>query len=266
MNFIVNIKNNLDFYIRQKMRFTRKGFCPEHESKGKLFDANKAKEFAIQKEKEYLEKYNLHNLKNDSSKRNYLENLYIIELLEKYIDVNNSKNSIKILDIGSRNWFYATGQHNFFKYKNWEKEIFLTGIELDAFRVYSSFYSRYDSAMYNIRNLENTRYIAGDFLEHFEKYDYMCCFFPFVIQEPLIHWGLPLKHFKPADIFEHAYKHLNNDGKMLILNQGEEEYLVQQTILKELGIVFEPRGEFESVFLEQEHKIFVLSIKKQGIC
>ncbi|MFA6990008.1 MAG: hypothetical protein WC197_08065 [Candidatus Gastranaerophilaceae bacterium] len=260
------MKNILDFYIRQKMRFTRKGFCPENESKEHLFDDSKIKDIAVQKEQEYLEKYNLQTLKNNSTTRNYLENLYVIELLEKFIDIDNSKNSIKIVDIGSRNWFYATGQYNFFKYKNREKEIFLTGIELDAFRVYSSFYSRYDSALYNIRNLENTRYIAGDFLEHVEKYDYMCCFFPFVIQEPLIHWGLPLKYFKPSDIFEHAYKNLNTNGEMLIINQGEEEYIVQQKILKESGIVFEPRGEFESIFIKQEHKIFVSIIKKQGIC
>jgi hypothetical protein len=256
MNFITNLKNSFDFYIRQKMHFTRRGFYLKNEPKYDLFDEPNA----AQKEREYLEKYNLYNLKNDSTKRNYLENLDMIELLESYITLDPSKSSIKVLDIGSKNWFYATGQNHFFKYNHNEKEVFLTGIELDAFRVYTSLHSRYDSAMYHIRNLENTRYIAGDFLKHNEKYDYICCFFPFVIEEPLLHWGLPLKHFKPSDFFEHAYKSLNENGEMIIVNQDEEEYLAQQQILQQLKIPFETKGIFKGIFLDYKHQRFVLKV------
>ncbi|MFA6989501.1 MAG: hypothetical protein WC197_05470 [Candidatus Gastranaerophilaceae bacterium] len=252
MKFIKNLKNYFDFYIRQKMRFTRKGFYLQNEPKGIL----------IQKEQEYLEKYNLYDFKNHSTKRNYLENLDIIELLETYLNLEHSKTNLKILDIGSKNWFYATGQNHFFKYNGYKKEIFLTGIELDAFRVYISFYSRYDSAIFNIRNLENTKYIAGDFLEHNKKYDYICCFFPFVIEEPLLHWGLPLKHFKPHNLFKHAYESLNKNGEIIIINQDEEEYLTQQQILAGLNIPFETKGEFKSTFLDYEHKRYVLKSTK----
>ena len=100
------------------MRFSRGAYCLLNELKSRLFDhlGNKEKETAESKEKEFLEKYDLHKLKNNSTRRNYLENLYIIELLEDNLSLESSKREISILDIGSKNWFYASGEWCFFKY------------------------------------------------------------------------------------------------------------------------------------------------------
>ena len=97
--------------------------------------------------------------------RNYLENLYTYDIA-------------KILDIGSKNWFYAKGEYSFFK--SFVQTPCLDGVEIDAFRLYSNLYSRYESAKFYTKNLKNTNYIAGDLLSISDTYDYIIWFLPFV--------------------------------------------------------------------------------------
>ena len=76
-----NIKNGIDFFIRNKTKFSRKNFVEKDEKL--LF-------------------------------RNYLENLYTYDILEQCLKKYPS-DTAKILDIGSKNWFYAKGEYSFFK-------------------------------------------------------------------------------------------------------------------------------------------------------
>ena len=269
-----NLRNQVDFFLRKNIRLKRK-YTGKNEPKDNL----------PEKEKFYLEKYNLYALKENSTRRNYLENLATIELLESCLYVTptpfpppsregDSKiaggeaprtpdnNIVKILDIGSKNWFYACGEWSFFKYSNGEKEIFLDGIEIDAFRVYLDFHTRWDYAQFYIKNLSNSRYLAKDFLKHYEKYDYIIWFFPFVTEFPLQEWGLPLSTFKPLEMLQHAYDSLNDGGKILIVNQDEKEYSIQEDLLKKLNLPYEKKGDFKNSFLEYEHKRFVTVVQK----
>lgn len=258
------IKNKIDYFLREKIKFKRGFFPLKNESKENLFENfnQEKKEIALKKEEYFFNAYNLKELKSNSTKRNYLENLYILELLESAISVDTTNQPISILDIGSKNWFYATGQHQFFKHNSFEKEIMLTGIEIDAYRVYSSFFSRYDSAQNNIKNLKKTLYIAGDLLTHFNKYDYITWFFPFLTKEPLLNWGLPLELYKPEQMLLHAYNLLNKDGTMIIMNQGEEEYQIQKTLLRNNNITYIELNEFKSSFLDYKEKRLYLKIIK----
>jgi len=261
-----NLYNEIDFFFRRNIILKRK-YTGKNEHKDGLFGhfSGEKKQIAEEKEKNYLEKYNLQVLKENSTCRNYLENLTVIELLENFLSCDDKvDNSFKILDIGSKNWFYASGEWSFFKYNSHEKEIFLDGIELDAFRVYSDFHTRYDYAQFYIKNLTNTRYISKDFLQHDEKYDYIIWFFPFVTEFPLQEWGLPLSKFKPAEMLKHAYESLNSGGKMLIVNQDEKEYAIQENLLKNLSINYDKRGEFINSFLEYEHKRCVTIVLKDS--
>lgn len=252
LKFLKNIYNELDFFFRKNIRLKRK-----------YTGKNEPKENNLpEKEKLFLEKYNLYTLKENSTCRNYLENLAVIELLESYLYVEESRKSVKILDIGSKNWFYAAGEWHFFKYCNREKEIYLDGIEIDAFRVYSDFHTRYDYAQFYIKNLENTRYITKDFLLHKDGYDYITWFFPFVTEYPLLEWGLPLSVYKPVEMLRHGYNSLNIGGKLLIVNQDEKEYAIQEDLLKKAGFAYERKGEFISSFLEFEHKRLITIVYK----
>lgn len=145
---------------------------------------------------------------------------------------------------------------------NDEREIQLDGVEIDAFRVYSDFHTRYDYAQFYIKNLANTQYIAKDFLQYNEKYDYIIWFFPFVTEFPLLEWGLPLSKFKPAEMLQHAYNSLNSGGKLLIVNQDEKEYAIQEELIRNLELFYEKKGDFKNSFLEYEHKRLVIIVFK----
>jgi len=278
-----NLYNEIDFFFRKNIRLKRK-YTGKNAPKENLFNdfSGEKKQIAEEKEKFFLEKYHLQEFKNNSTCRNYLENLAVIELLESFLAPTFEKNPVKILDIGSKNWFYASGEWSFFKYGllrhceelatkqsihfvlNDDRIIYLDGIEIDAFRVYSDFHTRCDYAQFYIKNLQNTRYIAKDFLHHNEKYDYIIWFFPFVTEFPLQEWGLPLSKFKPAEMLKHAYESLNYGGKILIVNQDEKEYAIQENLLKNLNLHYEKKGDFKNSFLEYEHKRCVTIVFKDS--
>jgi len=276
-----NLYNEIDFFFRQNIKLKRK-YTGKNEHKENLFGdfSNEKRQTAEEKEKFYLEKYHLQGFKENSTRRNYLENLAVIELLENCLSIS-FQNSVKILDIGSKNWFYASGEWSFFKYgflrhcerseaihptsdnkwiassqapRNDGRAIHLDGIEIDAFRVYSDFHTRCDYALFYTKNLANARYIPKDFLKHDEKYDYIIWFFPFVTEFPLQEWGLPLSKFKPAEMLRHAHESLNPCGKILIVNQDEKEYAIQENLLKNLNLRYEKKGDFKNSFLEFERK------------
>lgn len=262
--FIQNIYNIIDFRLRNLFKLSKKAYNPSNEPKEGLFDnfKDQIKPAALKKEIEYLEKYRLQKLKENSTRRIYLENLNMIELLETYVNIKNNINQLEILDIGSKNWFYVEGKYNFFKYNNQEKNIFMTGIEIDAHRLYTDFYSRQDYALYYIKNLENCKYIAGDVMRHKGQYDFITWFFPFVTSEPLLNWGLPLKFYKPEKMLDHVFSLLKPDGTLIILNQGKEEYIKQEELLKKLNIPYLKQGTFNSSFIDFSFERYVTVVSK----
>lgn len=253
---IHNLLNNLDFYLRKNIKFSRKGLKIANEDKNKLFsDGN-----LIVKEDEYNNEYNLKKIKNNSTKRNYLETLYTIDILKKTFNLNSIKESAKILDIGSKNWFYAQGEYSYFA--KHIKNIELTGVELDGYRVYADFYSRKDYAEYYIKNLKNTKYLVDNLMNINEEYDYITWFLPFVAEAPLINWGLPLSEFQPEILLKKAYSLLKPNGKMLIVNQGISEFEIQKDLLNKLSIPYDEIGKIESDFLEYQNERFAIIVQK----
>lgn len=89
-----NIKNNIDFWIRSNTKFSRKNF--------------------VETDEKILY-------------RNYLENLYTFDILDKCF-VKKIYVNPKILDIGSKNWFYAKGEYCFF-------DSFCSGFSLDGVEI-----------------------------------------------------------------------------------------------------------------------------------
>ena len=107
-----DLRNNFDFFIRNNIRISRKNFVEKS-----------LKSIAL----------------------NEKENLYTRDILEQAFEVIPQKN-IKVLDIGSKNWFYAKGEYEFFL--NFSEKVFLDGVELDAYRLYTNLYNRYEVAKY----------------------------------------------------------------------------------------------------------------------
>ena len=221
-----DFKNNFDFYLRNKFHFSRKNF--------------------IEKNPKLIE-------------RNVQENLYVKDVLEKYFK-KNKKDFIKVLDVGSKNWFYARGEYEFFE--SLACKFSLDGVEIDAYRLYSNFYNRYETAKYYTKNLKNTNYIAGNLLDLKEKYDYIIWFLPFVTYKPHKIWGLPKKYFYPEKLLTHAYNLLCEQGQILIINQGEEEAKIQKELLEKLGIQHNDLGIVKSEHFQYKNKRFGFLIYK----
>lgn len=253
-DYFQNFKNNIDFFLRQQLNFSRKNYFEENEPKEGLLDTQEL----IEREKILYEKFSLDYLKSNSTRQNYLENLYTIDLLDKYLNINSQEN-LSILDIGCKNWFYAKGEYFFFKkYCENFKKLILDGIEIDANRLYYNLYTRAEVAKFYIKGLTGKQYIAGDFLKHDKKYDYIIWLLPFVVEDPLIKWGLPKKYFKPEKMLKHAYKLLNPGGQIFIINQGEAEYETQKELCQKLNIEYTPLGEVKSEFFNYKQRYGIL--------
>ena len=254
--FLQNLKNIVDFNLRRIFKLYRKNYSEQNEPKDGLFDSPSL----VDAEKRLVDKYNLEDLRNNSTRQNYLENLYTIDLLDKYFPIAQTKN-LRVLDIGSKNWFYAKGEYYFFK--KYCETLVLDGIELDSKRVDTDFYSRVEVAKFHKKGLENTHYIEDDFLNHGEKYDYLIWFLPFVFEYPHLKWGLPSKYFKPEQMLEHAYKSLISSGlgeKIFVINQGEDEFVAQKALCEKLNIPYTPIGVVESEFLKYKYPRYLVLI------
>lgn len=254
-HFIQNLRNNFDYFLRNKISLTRKNYFEQNESKQHLFKDSSL----IELEKRLCEKFDLQYLKLNSTRQNYLDNLYTVHILEKYLDIKPRK-VLKVLDIGCKNWFYAKGEYSFFK--KYSADLQLDGVEIDTKRLYSNFYTRGEVAQFYIKGLKNTYYISKDFLKHNGKYDYLIWILPFVVKEPLLKWGLPLKYFKPETMLEHAYNSLNEGGTIFIINQGAVEYNIQIELCRNLKIPCTELGQIKSEILDYEIPRYAILIKK----
>lgn len=253
--FFKNLKNYVDFFLRQKLIFSRKKYFVENESKEGLLQGKEETE----REKILSEKFHLNYLKSNSTRRNYLENLYTLDVLDKYLPIDFQEN-LKVLDIGCKNWFYVQGEYFFFK--KFCNDLTLKGIEIDANRLYTNLYSRKEVAKFYIRDLKSTEYIVGNLLEQEDKYDYIVWILPFVFEEPLLKWGLPLSIFQPEKLLKKAYEILKPGGKMVIINQGVNEYNKQKSLCDTLNTNYEEIGEIRSPFLQYESNRYLILIKK----
>lgn len=252
--YLQNLKNNIDFFLRQHLKFSKKDYFEENEPKEGLFTTQEI----IKKENYLYEKYNLNYLKENSTRLNYLENLYTIDLLDRYFEID-FKDELNVLDVGCKNWFYFKAEYFFFK--KYCKNLSIEGIEIDGNRIYSNFYSRVEVAKFHINTLGG-KYIIGDFLLHNKLYDCIIWILPFIFEEPLIKWGLPSKYLQPSKMLSHAYNSLKPNGTIFIINQGEEEYEAQKSFCEKLNIQYKALGEVKSDFLSYKNQRYSILIKK----
>ena len=148
-----------------------------------------------------------------------LENYEYLDLFDQLKEKLHWQPNLQqeLIDVGSLNFYYASALNTFFHPKQ------LQGIELEGYRVYTNFYSRFDYAQCYIRPFSNTTYTVMDFCDFHGTADGITCFYPFVKPEPLIAWRLPLKVFQPQRLVEHCVRILKTGGFLLMINHGEEE-------------------------------------------
>ena len=158
---------------------------------------------------------------------------------------------VAALDIGAKNFEHAPAIHAVLScaIERRAAVVRLTGVEVDAYRVYRSLHSRHDAATYYLSlldgGLDRHRYIAGDFLAHTDRYRVVTWSKPFLDPYPLLVWGLPSRLLRPRDMLEHMIGRLEPGGVGVILNQNDEEDDVQRALLDEVGAAYESRAIFD---------------------
>lgn len=257
MNFLeisfLKVTNPLFYFFRKKLK------GKEKEVKFKsINNTNRFTGETSHLENMLVTKYNFHSFVNTIPFESYQMNLYILHLLDN-LDIEFPE-TIRAIDVGSKNFEYAPSLFSFYKEKG-VCEI-LSGIEIDAFRRYHDFTTRFDHANAYIKDLPHTNYLPIDFLHYNEKVNVITMFLPFVFKEPLLYWGLPLSTYHPEKIFRHAFSLLKDGGIWIITSQEEIEEEKCHEILEKLGISYIKVGRFDSPFYPYELKRYTTIVKK----
>lgn len=197
-----NIRNQVDFFIRSKIRLEKE--LPQ--------------DFKVPlREKKFQEE--------------------IEEFLDK-IDFKKlftaSKSSYVVCDVGAKNFSLAPVLDSYLRESKCLGEIH--GIEIDAYRRLSNFYTRADYARYFCRQAREAYFHPIDFLGFEKNSDVILMLNPFVSKAPLLAWGLPLQHLKPAELFCHAYDLLKEKKGVLVFSSpSEDEFEMASTLAKQAG-------------------------------
>ncbi|MFC1749511.1 hypothetical protein ACFL2V_11970 [Pseudomonadota bacterium] len=184
-------------------------------------------------------RYALHDWPRLCGTSEYIENLYVLDLLDQYLTL--SKPHDPGLDIGCRNFSHLPALNAFTQYP-WH------GVELDGHARYWNGYTRRAYGEWIARQYPDCRYIADSLLNIKGSYSVIYWALPFVTPQPLVRWGLPTRFFQPSALLQKAWELLANNGVMLIINQGHHEAEVQQTLFSHIGIEARSTGALSSIF------------------
>jgi SAM-dependent methyltransferase len=265
-----NLRNTADYSLRQKIGWKRRGLSFENEPKNGLFrhlpetDRQRAEE----RSSYLLKTYHLPRFRDASTRDNYLENLYYLDMLEKALTESKQTlpESIDAADIGPSSWFYVQALHALLSWWSYpqQRKVKLSGYEADPYRLYSNFYSRHDHARAHIRDLMDANYFAEPF--HFQpvRFDLITMLFPFVFIDDHLGWGLPTKFFRPQNMMADAWQSLKPGGILIVVNQGEKEHMAQRAMMEELGIHILTAFKHESLFYSYEHDRFVMVAAREN--
>lgn len=209
------------------------------EPKADLFDHLEPKDArsAQQRERELRRRYRLEPLAARSTRLDYRENLYLLDVFERLLlgaggaveggFAAVGEGPLRVVDVGSKNFAYAFALERFFgRLAGPARGVAVLGVELDGHVIYRDFRARCDHAAAYARQTENPRvgYRVDDFCRlEGERFDVATLLFPFVTRHALVRWGLPLRYFEPERLFAKAVEVTRPNGALVVLSQTEEE-------------------------------------------
>jgi SAM-dependent methyltransferase len=240
--------NEVAFRIRRAIGFRRGPPVHPNEPKDDLFDFvdDPAERDALaRRERDLRVRYHLDALAARSTREVYRDNLYVLDLCDRVIDdakLPRPTARLRAVDVGSKDFRYAFALERFLSVRRPEGAVDLTGIEIDGHPVYADARSRADHAEAFVAEVEQApiaperpsrvRYRVVDYLESDDRdVDVVFFFFPFVLRYAIVRWGLPLGHFAPQRLFEHAARSLAPGGLLVVVNHTHEEQIAQRALL-----------------------------------
>lgn len=245
--------NSVFFALRQKMRLSRQNY--RERACGTLSGLSERQKSRVAE----LKKAYQTDFEQEFNLSNALENYHFLDLLDLSCQKLNwqiPKDPV-LVDVGAKNFYYVAALQSFFKPKK------MTGIEIDAYKLYQDFHTRHSYAQFYIRALPHAQYLAMDFLNHEGPADIVTFFLPFVLEYPLVKWTLPLSQFRPQKIFDHAFAILNPNSFLFMSNQGEEEFARARVYAQNSQLDLVGHFVLEDSFLEREIPLH-LSLWRKG--
>ncbi len=261
---MVDLRNRVDFTLRQCIGWRRPGLKFKNQSKDGLFlQLSEALRQKTETRAAALEKkYDLEDLRENSTADNYLENLYYLDMLEKALDASGRQLPGEVLaaDIGCSSWFYVRALAALLR--RWgcptERNMNLEGYEADPYRVYADFHSRMDHAAAHSQGLQGVVYRPRPFTRQPERYDLIIMLFPFVFIDDALRWGLPAGLFHPEALLAGAVASLKPGGLLVVFNQGEKEHARQRQMLEQACLTLRASYRHDPLFFSYKIDRYVL--------
>jgi len=204
----------------------------------------------------FYEKYDLRDWKQYLPDAAYRRNLYMLEILEESLPAHLpfwQQESLRILDVGAGDWIYAPAIYQFFRHAHRPipRKVFLTGVELDPYRIDDEGYSRVDYALSYIDPIaSHCRYLIQDIGDYNPSLPYhvILQFLPLVLEAAHLFWGLPLKYYHPQASLHHLLEILASEGVIVVANEIPPEFERQMQLWQGEGLQPYLEGAFYSRF------------------
>lgn len=227
--------NAFSFWLRQALRWSRGTPSLAHESKIDLFAfARENRRQAEARAAELHARYHLEPLAQCSTAALYRKNLHVLDALEQATQglgpLTLPHGEIAALDVGAQDWYYVFALERWLRCSDQsQRQVRLTGIELDGYERFADFHTRQDYALAYARQTDNpeAKYQVCDFLQFQAKdYDVVFLLHPLLIRYQLLLWGLPLRCFRPRQLVDRAVSALRPGGWLVIFCHTLREHNV----------------------------------------
>lgn len=171
------------------------------------------------------------------TKREYIGNLYILDILDKIVPTTSGP----ALDVGSARWWYLPALKAF-------HPSHITGVDLPAAQRGKRFDNWLAHAEFVSKAYPDANYRAECITEQKNRFRFITWFLPYVAIEPLLSASLPEYNFDPTGLFRYVWRLLEPDGILFIVNQGKAEAILQQQIFEFERFEVESLGVLDSPF------------------
>ncbi|NRB40584.1 MAG: hypothetical protein HRU20_19305 [Pseudomonadales bacterium] len=176
---------------------------------------------------------------------------------------------LKVLDIGCKNFFYASSLYFYLADVLQFSEFELHGLEVDTGRLYRNLYRRRDYAEYYCQSINTylskpaVFYHQGNWLqwENDQQYHLITVFFPFLFRDLNDGWGLPRSCFSPREFYQKCAKQAS---RIIFFHQGEHEMQCSKALIESLirasgrgSILYQGRVH-ENVYVKRQHPVYSL--------
>jgi SAM-dependent methyltransferase len=252
---------NVDYPIRQLIRWRRPGCVYEPEPKDGLIAPEAEAEVA-----RLVATYGLEGWRDTSRRDDYEASLWYMQMLERGFHEAGVRlgDRVTALDAGPSNWFYVQPLLALLRHHGaaTPREVALDGVEIDAFRIYSNWYSRHDWALAFSQGLEGVRYLAQDVRGYDRPVDVALMLFPFLFPKDHLQWGLPRRALQPAELLRHVAGLVKPGGWLVIANHGAAEREAQHRLLADAGLEIAWWGRHDSALFEPEPERYLTIVAK----